>query len=370
MNINLRKKNRISNKCDKEKDAAKNARLAKTMSLSSSQMVMSLPARQMVMSLSAWQMVMYISVILLVMFLSVSQSLMFLSACQRVMSLSVGDIPVSQSDYDVCVRQSDKVPVSESGGDGFVSQSDSSDEIPYDHEAVMRFFSRKQTSTSKTPELSQKLSQQPEATPIVKDDIVPPEIKLMSDKKFVPMYLKLLESGSEKKRDIRLVIVGKKGAGKTSLLKRLFGEKMGGVRSTNGIEIHRVKCHAETNDGIWNKLEDIFNYRMNFPFSLYSKKTRYCPTLQGYIKIYKHLQEMWNNAFREYQHKSPACEGKLTCDLEKEKKRGFSSRQTLICARCSYISEKYSLYEELETGKPGRKPSKLDTGVHVGLSQP
>ncbi|CAC5382461.1 unnamed protein product [Mytilus coruscus] len=333
MNINLRKKNRISNKCDKEKDAAKNARLAKTMSLSSSQMVMSLPARQMVMSLSAWQMVMYISVILLVMFLSVSQSLMFLSACQRVMSLSVGDIPVSQSDYDVCVRQSDKVPVSESGGDGFVSHSN----------AI--FFPKT-------------------------DDIVPPEIKLMSDKKFVPMYLKLLESGSEKKRDIRLVIVGKKGAGKTSLLKRLFGEKMGGVRSTNGIEIHRVKCHAETNDGIWNKLEDIFNYRMNFPFSLYSKKTRYCPTLQGYIKIYKHLQEMWNNAFREYQHKSPACEGKLTCDLEKEKKRGFSSRQTLICARCSYISEKYSLYEELETGKPGRKPSKLDTGVHVGLSQP
>lgn len=77
----------------------------------------------------------------------------------------------------------------------------------------------------------------------------------MSDKKFVPMYLKLLDSGSEKKRDIRLVIIGKKGAGKTSLLKRLFGEKMGMVTSTNGIEIHRVKCLAETNDGIWNKLK-------------------------------------------------------------------------------------------------------------------
>ncbi|CAC5366337.1 unnamed protein product [Mytilus coruscus] len=81
------------------------------------------------------------------------------------------------------------------------------------------------------------------------------------------------------------------------------------------------------------------------------------------------MEEMWNKAFREHQQKSPACEGKLSCDLEKEEKRGFSSRQTLICTSCSYISDKYSLYEELETGKPGRKPSKLDTAVHVGLSQ-
>ena len=29
----------------------------------------------------------------------------------------------------------------------------------------------------------------------------------------------------------------------------------------------------------------------------------------------------------------------------------------------------YTVYEELETGKPGRKPSKINTAVHVGLSQ-
>lgn len=86
------------------------------------------------------------------------------------------------------------------------------------------------------------------------------------------------------------------------------------------------------------------------------------------VCVYK-MEEMWNKAFREHQQKSPACEGKLSCDLQKEEKRGFSSRQTLICERCSYISNKYSLYEELDTGKPGRKPSKLDTAVHVGLSQ-
>ncbi|XP_076082619.1 uncharacterized protein LOC143053718 [Mytilus galloprovincialis] len=86
---------------------------------------------------------------------------------------------------------------------------------------------------------------------------IPTEIKLLSDKKYVPVYLKLLESGSEKKREIRLVIVGKKGTGKTSLLKRLFGEEInnGQVTSTNGIEIHRIRCKANSDDGIWKKLD-------------------------------------------------------------------------------------------------------------------
>ncbi|CAG2211733.1 unnamed protein product [Mytilus edulis] len=77
----------------------------------------------------------------------------------------------------------------------------------------------------------------------------------MTDKRSVELYLTLLESGSEKKRDIRLVVVGKKGAGKTSLIKRLFGEDNTDVTSTNGIEIHKIKCKAKSNDGIWNKLD-------------------------------------------------------------------------------------------------------------------
>ncbi|VDI81041.1 Hypothetical predicted protein [Mytilus galloprovincialis] len=86
---------------------------------------------------------------------------------------------------------------------------------------------------------------------------VPTEMKLMTDKRSVELYLnlKLLQSGSEKKRDIRLVVVGKKGAGKTSLIKRLFGEDNTDVTSTNGIEIHKIKCKAKSDDGIWNKLD-------------------------------------------------------------------------------------------------------------------
>ncbi|VDI37398.1 Hypothetical predicted protein [Mytilus galloprovincialis] len=91
----------------------------------------------------------------------------------------------------------------------------------------------------------------------------------MADKRYVPLYLKLLESGSEKKRDIRLVIVGKKGAGKTLLIKRLFKEvkKETGIinflqeitrrkkESTNGIEIHRIRCKATVDDDKWEKLD-------------------------------------------------------------------------------------------------------------------
>ncbi|CAG2228691.1 unnamed protein product [Mytilus edulis] len=89
----------------------------------------------------------------------------------------------------------------------------------------------------------------------VEDDMVPTEIRLMTDKKSIDLYLKLLESDSEKKRDIRLVVVGKKGSGKTSLIRRLFGEDITDVNSTNGIEIHKIKCKAMSDDGIWNKLD-------------------------------------------------------------------------------------------------------------------
>ncbi|XP_052100749.1 uncharacterized protein LOC127734783 [Mytilus californianus] len=90
------------------------------------------------------------------------------------------------------------------------------------------------------------------------EDIVPTEINYLADKNSVPLYLKLLESGSEKKRDIRLVTVGMKEAGKTSLLKRLFGEEISMIRevaSTNGIEIHKITCKANLDDGIWIKLD-------------------------------------------------------------------------------------------------------------------
>ncbi|XP_071142187.1 uncharacterized protein [Mytilus edulis] len=90
----------------------------------------------------------------------------------------------------------------------------------------------------------------------IEGDMVPTEIKLMADERSIDLYLKLLQSGFELKRDIRLVVVGKQGAGKTSLIRRLFGEDITGFTSTNGIEIHKIKCKAMSDDGIWNKQEE------------------------------------------------------------------------------------------------------------------
>lgn len=105
-----------------------------------------------------------------------------------------------------------------------------------------------------------------DACDYIVDDEVPIEIRLLTDKKYVPLYLQLLESGSEKKRDIRLVIVGKKGAGKTSLVKRLFGEVEGDIPSTNGIEIHRIKCKTKSNSSNWKKIDGKVFFNLPYLF--------------------------------------------------------------------------------------------------------
>ncbi|XP_076116515.1 uncharacterized protein LOC143083988 [Mytilus galloprovincialis] len=117
---------------------------------------------------------------------------------------------------------------------------------------VMDFLKTVMSKTS--PEVTPDTQSPDPAAPVVENE-VPTEIKLMTDKRSVELYLKLLQSGSEKKRDIRLVIVGKKGAGKTSLIKKLFGEDITDVTSTNGIEIRTIKCKAMSDDGVWNKLD-------------------------------------------------------------------------------------------------------------------
>ncbi|XP_071161708.1 uncharacterized protein [Mytilus edulis] len=84
-----------------------------------------------------------------------------------------------------------------------------------------------------------------------KDGKIPVEIRNM-DQHSIDIYLRALKSGSEKRRDINLVIVGKKGAGKTSLVHRLFGEDFANLESTNGIEIHRRQCKIKSDE--WTRI--------------------------------------------------------------------------------------------------------------------
>ena len=74
------------------------------------------------------------------------------------------------------------------------------------------------------------------------------------DHESIAIYLNALESGSERRRDINLIIVGKKSVGKTSLVRRLFGEELQSVKSTNGIEIHRRRCRINLSNCEWNKV--------------------------------------------------------------------------------------------------------------------
>ncbi|XP_071150603.1 uncharacterized protein [Mytilus edulis] len=175
-----------------------------------------------------------------------------------------------------------------------------------------------------------------QSTPKVEDDKVPIEIKLMLDKKYVPLYLKLLESGSEKKRDIRLVIVGKKGAGKTSLLKRLFGEEIHNreMTSTNGIEIHKIRCNANYDDGEWYKLEGN------------NEET------ERHARLIKPYEETLIN-----QRKRPM-EASVEATAKKHRK---NSSETILYMRESEESEAASLQSEKETDPVGieNQPSYL-----------
>lgn len=78
---------------------------------------------------------------------------------------------------------------------------------------------------------------------------------------------------------------------------------------------------------------------------------------------------MWNTSFKEHREKNPYCKGDLICHLEQEDKWGFSSRQCLQCTKCRYMSKHFPLYEEIETGKPGRKAGKCNRAAQVGMSQ-
>ncbi|CAG2239834.1 unnamed protein product [Mytilus edulis] len=65
-------------------------------------------------------------------------------------------------------------------------------------------------------------------------------------------FLKAANTGTTKRYNIRVMIVEKEKAGKTCLLRRLMNEEIGDVKSTDGINIERRKCHIDINTGIWH----------------------------------------------------------------------------------------------------------------------
>ena len=72
---------------------------------------------------------------------------------------------------------------------------------------------------------------------------------------------------------------------------------------------------------------------------------------------------MLNEVFHQHQQTSPSCSGRLDFDYASEQQRMLCWREKVICDRCQYESQMYNLYEEIKTGKPGRKPATANVGL-------
>ena len=78
---------------------------------------------------------------------------------------------------------------------------------------------------------------------------------------------------------------------------------------------------------------------------------------------------MFNQVSREHGASSPNCRGDLNFDYTAEQQRGMCWREKVICDKCVYKSKAFNLFEEIETGKRGRKAATANVGLHVALTQ-
>lgn len=65
------------------------------------------------------------------------------------------------------------------------------------------------------------------------------------------MFLEAAKNGTAVRYHIRIILVGKEGVGKTSLLRRLMSEEIEGVNSTDGINIEVKNCKIDLHTKEW-----------------------------------------------------------------------------------------------------------------------
>ncbi|KAJ8305698.1 hypothetical protein KUTeg_016243, partial [Tegillarca granosa] len=69
------------------------------------------------------------------------------------------------------------------------------------------------------------------------------------DQDMINLYLEAMDDEKEKIHNIRLIVVGNEGVGKTTLCRRLMGQSIQGVKSTNGIDIkQRIVVNLHTGE--------------------------------------------------------------------------------------------------------------------------
>lgn len=80
--------------------------------------------------------------------------------------------------------------------------------------------------------------------------LIPPALLERNDKA-VGIYKECLKLGKDKQNKVRIIVVGPKKSGKTCLVRRLLGKEIEDVKSTNGVEMHALKCKAKLSDMKW-----------------------------------------------------------------------------------------------------------------------
>ena len=78
---------------------------------------------------------------------------------------------------------------------------------------------------------------------------------------------------------------------------------------------------------------------------------------------------MINIVTKEHLANNPSCDGNLGFDSSKEVQRGLVWSESVRCDKCHYCSSTYKLYEEIETGKRGRRPATANVGFNIALTQ-
>lgn len=79
--------------------------------------------------------------------------------------------------------------------------------------------------------------------------------------------------------------------------------------------------------------------------------------------------QLWNEAFLNHKELSPTCKGVLDWDDRNSEKRGICWSIGLKCTLCSFTTCKHKLYEEVDSGKRGRRYAAPNLGLQVGIQR-
>lgn len=79
--------------------------------------------------------------------------------------------------------------------------------------------------------------------------------------------------------------------------------------------------------------------------------------------------KFWNQVVLEHKKLARNCRGLVENDKERSTKVGTVWNMAAKCSKCGYISEKVKLYDEVDTGRRGRKAAGPNVRLQVALSK-